>query len=511
LKRLAILAILLLALGLRLAPLASSPLPHNVDGFDAASTAEGFIAEGAWAPTGYSASMPAAFLLLAQASAVTGLEPLALAQPLFALAGLAAVVAAWAFVRRGLRHDVADVVALAALATLGTFVYFTSVVMKQTMAFALVPLSVALVVSGRARREVALGAVLLAILPLFHHLSTLLAVTACVLGLSVVAASRGFGTVAWRAIAVGVAAGWAVAWFASVRSAVGAYWKIMAADAALYAALVVLALAVLHVAARRARSIRRSAMVLASIPLAGGALLLANAFVPVFEGGALTPPLLAALAVPLLLVLVLAAVGWAALLTRRGAEGDALVGGLAASVVVFALFAVLRGLDATSFYLAQRAADFAAPALALGLGVGAALLAARVPRGRGALVAVLVALPALTTPIALAGDATLTFSNSVSPAELAAARWASEGGSLATDTRLSAVARYAGLAPSASLAFDLARGAVVDPPRALVAESWAARGGEAAPIGVFPVDVESYAAFRAQVYANGHARVILAR
>ncbi len=492
----------------RAAPLATSPLPFNVDGFSAAATATGLLEGPRWAPSDHERAMPGAFLLLAAAGAATGVPTLFLAQPVFAIIGAAAVLSTFAFTRRALPPSTtARVAALTVIAFLGSFAYFTSIVMKQAVGYVLVPASLSLLFLAKDKRSHVLGAFILFTLPLFHLLVTVIAVSAALLGIVIESARSGLPAVRPRLLAVVGAAGFSLAWYATVGDAVGEAWHMVEKDPWLYVALLTLAAFTCHVATRRPRAVRRTLPILLAFPVVASILIIANAVSPVFEGSARSPPALVLMTLPYALILALAAVGMSLLLRTRSPALAPVLGVLAA-VASFILFAFLRGLDAVSFYFAHRAADFAIVPIALGFAIGVAVAARRTsfPRTR---VAGLMLLPLLTLPLALGGPTTLVFENQVATSEFAALSWADARitGALTTDTHWgNAMTGFFKHEVRKTLPWDAARGAPVSIP-SIIGERWAVTGADAWPSGRLPFDVDGFAGGRDVIYANGAARV----
>jgi hypothetical protein len=379
------LAVFAAALGARAAPLYWSPLPATLDGFNYAGMARATLATGSlpWDAGVLAADEIGFTAVLATASAVTGVEPLSLAQPLIAFVGATAPLAGLAIVR-----DLAPAswsprrVALAAalvgfgLALDGLFLRRTGVPDEEAVGLVLVPL-LALAASrwldGGRRAWGGLALLLLAFLPPLHNLSSLVGLLA-VTGVAALHAVRASRPGLVRAGSL-VALAWVLVFgyftLGQRFGLVSFYNQLFEPFIGLFLAWTVL-LVVGVVWARGATPRARRTAFLAPVGL-GFLLVAVNAVVPLFPG---TIPTLstvgvgvAALSVPV----VLAAVGLPAV--RRDA-GPAVLALFAASFAL-SYYALTASLTPAFFDAVVRIQSFAHVPVFVLAGVGAAGLAGR--------------------------------------------------------------------------------------------------------------------------------------
>lgn len=524
-------AVLALGLLVRAVPLWWSTLPATMDGFRYASLAEATLADGRL-PLARLDADEAFTLVLATASAVTGIPPLRLAQRLAVAVGAAAPLAGVALVRWAGRDcglsprrtwRAAAVVGLA-LAVEGLFVRRTGVPDEEQ----LTPLVVALLavvfaraVTTRRPAHTAVTVGLMAVLPAIHNLATVVALTT-VTGVFVLLALR---RPARSRLVVG---GWLLAGFwlysgayyaaASTGGATLTYVDLVVRHAGLFVAWLVLL--VVGVAWMRSLGPRhRWAAGTVSLVVPFG-LLAANLARPVFPGTITTPPFVAMLVVPLVVPAVLAPMG---LGLARGVSGDVLLALLAAPLVLvfYALSAsltppVLGAVMRTQTYLhvpVFALAGLAAVAFGDRLRAGVPTAAGR-PLG-GAALGVLLVAAAVTAP---AGHVDLDTGASPSTAmesQFDAVAVAVSGGQFATDDDLARIGElyFHGTATTASTRRWLSGGS--PPDCALLAErSWTASGAHfypAAPATTSVARFEAVLTSRHVVYANtGRVPLVLA-
>jgi hypothetical protein len=177
------------AVTIRLLPLAYSGLPYNVDGFSLTNIAErtqtsGHLITVPDDPNIPNYNVPMFAVLLTSVSEIVGVEPLALAQPLIPILTIPAILVMFALVRRVTKNDYAATFASLYLGIEGLYVFSTATVIKASIAFALIPIILFLYWERNDSRKRSLCAFLLVILPLVHHLSSLIAFTAVTLVLS---------------------------------------------------------------------------------------------------------------------------------------------------------------------------------------------------------------------------------------------------------------------------------------------------------------------------------------
>ena len=408
-------ALYCLALVLRLVPLLFSPLPYNVDGFALTKIAADFGVTGHWAlnasdPNAADLKLPAFSLFWHEVVSVGGLNPLTDIQWFLPIVTSTVVIPLYLL---GLLLTGRRTVGFAAglfLAVFGSFLFLTSVVMKESLALVFVP-PIVLLFHGRSDpRRRALAVVLLLVLALLHHVTLLL--TTGMLGSMILlthARDRSLGRLSARRLVVDLASGLGpfgvgMAYYEAVD--LGTVPTSLD-DFVLFLALVVL-LAVLLARAWRPASVhrgRRSALTsgrVLLVPALVVAGVLVNTRTDIFAGTLETQAPLLDLLPALLFLAALALVGYA-VVRRTANRASDLILSLAVAPIAFALFGFLRGLDSFSFRIEYRSFDFLDYAFALLAGIGVVAIAARLRTHRGAGVALAAAFFAAllaTTPMA---------------------------------------------------------------------------------------------------------------
>jgi hypothetical protein len=459
-----VLAVFAAALAARAAPLYWSPLPATLDGFNYAGLARATLATGAfpWNADVLAADEVGFTAVLSTASAVTGVEPLSLAQPLIAVVGAAAPLAGIALARdlapaswSPRRIRVAAALVGFGLALEGLFLRRTGVPDEEAVGLLLVPL-LALVagrwLAGGRRAWGGLTLLLLVVLPPLHNLSSLLGLLT-VSGLVALHAVRGTGGGLRRVAALAAGAWVYVFGYFLLTARVGlvtSYGQLFEPYLGLFLAWVVLmAFAVVWVGGADPRGQRAAFLA----PVGLGVLLVAvNAVVPLFPG---TVPTLSpvALGVAALLVPVgLAAVGLPAV---RWAGGPAVLA-LFAAPAALSYYALTASLTPPFFDAVVRIQSFAHVPVFVLAGVGAAgLLAGRrdgpragadaddgLRRALGAaLVAALLVAVVATVPLGYVNLDTGTYPSTTLESEFGATSFATDRveGRYATDHTLARV------------------------------------------------------------------------
>jgi hypothetical protein len=249
-----------------------------------------------------------------------------------------------------------------------------------------------------------------------------------------------------------------------------------------------------------------------AVVLAAGLLVIANGRRSFFPGTATTSPLLLLVAVAYAALAVVALAGFERTRAGGGAPRRTLTALLAVPVAAM-LFAILRGLDPTSFILLYRSFDYID--LGLAMGVGLAVAGPRKLPSRAALSALVVACLLATLPAAFATQETFGVENVTTPAEFAAlAHFASlPGTSRSTDQRYSnSLAFYWSVNSEAGLPLDLAEARSPSASFLLASEAWTTDGASVfplAPIAIPREDLRALVAERNLIYSNTGGLLIL--
>ena len=179
LRILAFALILISAFCTRLLPLSISQYPFNNDSLTECGMASEildsgrleFSSESSWYGS-HSVDIPALNLVLAFISSVFGVSPLQCAQLLIAVVSLVTVGAVYLLGRMMSRSHVGGIVAGLTSVLMGTFVFATGSVWKESLGLCLVILLVTLYLKRDRLRYVSVVIAILFVLPLVHHLAT---------------------------------------------------------------------------------------------------------------------------------------------------------------------------------------------------------------------------------------------------------------------------------------------------------------------------------------------------
>ncbi|MEF8825476.1 MAG: sodium/phosphate symporter [Haloarculaceae archaeon] len=314
-------AVLAVALVVRLGPLYWSPLPATLDGFGHARTAAILIETGQYPLPGFRADQFVFSGVLAVASLAVGEQPLYLAQPFVAVVGAFSCLIPVALVREfglGLgwsprRVRYAATLAGLALALDGIYARRTGVPDEELLAYLLIPLLALALYRTLDRGRLAWLVVtlgLMLVLPLTHSFSTLIAALT-VTGV-VSAYLPGVRRLRTWLVGVGLVGGFWVyfatyyAFAARSEFLTVAYVDRITAQPSLFLAWLVVLVVGIAWWLRASRSWQRAAFL---FPIAVGLLVvIANAFLAVFPGTIRSPPLVLGLILLYVIPVVIAGV-----------------------------------------------------------------------------------------------------------------------------------------------------------------------------------------------------------
>ena len=533
------LAVVTLALALRLGPLWWSPLPFNPDGIGYAARAGEAITTGHLPVAGQATDQFGYTALLAVVARATGHPPLTIAQPTSALVGAASCLVAVGLGRRvaagaGLsteRSRAAGVLAGLLLAVDGLYVYRSMPTDEQTAGLLLVPLVA--VAAWRALRTGrwawrGIAVVLFLVLPPLHNHAGAVAAMMLTALLAIHVVDRPRPDTAVRALCVGGLAWlWALGYHpatAAISTAVVVQADRVTRVPGLFVAwiLLVAVLAAWFVTTDR-RLQRGTTLGIVAVLFA---VLAVNAVRAVFPGTPTTHPVL------LLTLGLLALPAAAGAVGVHRLTGQTTVGPAMLALVVGPLgligFSLTGGLTVEYLATLYRSQLYLHLPLAIAAGITTLVLARRVRDGeqhwtaravRGGVPVVLVLCAAASVPVAFAGLELLTYKGVTTPAEFHATGHAVDAGEpWATDDHLARVGGYFVSGASRGndrQAYGGARGPVrrwlieSGPPpdcAVLAQRSWTTTGAQFHPRE--PVRVESEAlqrwlASRDVVYATG--------
>ncbi len=431
-----VLSVVAVAVGVRLLPLALSPLPYNTDAYVFVRNAELIRQADAVAFSGPTAPYPDEYLfdvLLAALSDATGVAPLALVQGYVAVLGAIPPLVAAALGRTlaraaGLSPTRARTVALLAglgLAVEGLYLWRTLTVSSEVMGLGLVALLALAVARSSATGRpawIGLAVGLGALMPVVHNGSTFVGG----LVVTVLVALHAARDPTARRVALGtlgVLGFWTVAFgYYAVVDLPNAS-EVSAAPGLFVAWGVLFALVARWVDTTSRTGQRAVPLVAVGV---GFLVFAANAVVPVFPGAATTSATLLALVAPLVVLVALAGVSFPEAATERGLVVLALFLGPVAAVG----FAMTAGRTLEYQALATRSQTFAHLAVVV-LAALAVVRLAGARRGRLARVAVVAlfvgsVLATAPTPFVLAGAGATPFQAVTSPAEFQTATFATD-------------------------------------------------------------------------------------
>ncbi len=387
-RGLAIAFLLAVAAVVRFLPLYWSPHPATTDGFQYAWFATEALRTGAYPIPDFRVDSFVYTGLIASVSAVLGVDPLRLTQPLSSLVGLGGVFIGMAVAHRVAsefawprRRVSAAVVATGAILALdGIYLRRTMVADEEVMAYVLVPLLLLalhlwLVNGNRTRRWAVVLGLLLVTMPLLHILSTLVAALS-IIGLVVAHAVRN----PTRRTLVGggvVAAGFWLYFGTYYQLAATvmtlAYVDRITAFPGLFLAWVIIL--VVGVAWAWTTSSRARALAVVVPLLVFYAVAVVNVFIAVYPGTPRTPLLVLLPVLSLALPLLVGAFGMGLLSPQRPA--GALVVGLLAGPLAILGFSLTAALTPEYVGTAIRGQTFGHLPLAILAGLVVASLLAR--------------------------------------------------------------------------------------------------------------------------------------
>lgn len=500
-------------------PLVFSPLPFNIDGFPLVRNAQSIGAAGTWTINPedvsiYDIKMPAYSLIWNALSGIAGVGVLSGLQLLMPFLLTAVVLPAYLLTVKATRSRAAGYAAGLFAATFGSFLFLTSAAMKESVALLILPMVVVLFSERSDPRKRCLAFFLLLVLPLFHHLTTLLALgmvsALVVLGQRRALAVRRF---TWSGLALDLVSGPilavpAYAYYAEVRMTF--LDAVTALDALVLFLSVVVLLAAALVRMHRPSPVRlgRRRVSPASrvlvVPALVVAVLAVNARTSLFAGVLPTQGSLFLILPAVLAFVAFAFVGFQLLRRTTNLSNDLVLAMLVAPTALV-LFAFLRGLDPLSLILVYRTFDFIDYALAILVGIGFAVAWYRLrgPGPRLTLGAAFVGLLLVTTPMAFDSQAVFGVDNVTRPAEFQALALltALHARNVTTDQRLAYVGSlWFDLHTDASLPFLLRDNeSLAGYGYALVLERWSTVGAQEHPA---PNVVVPYSAIQVIVASN---------
>lgn len=402
--------IFLLALVIRLYPLAFSPYPYNIDGLGEAMMSNGIYQSGTLAvppDAGYSqsyiVSMPLMDVLVASMSAFVGIEPLLLIQPIIAVIGALSCVAATLVVHRITGNTRMSVLAGMFLAVLGTFVFVTTSAWKETLGLAMMIIMAGLYLERRDMRYRVILTAALVMMTFIHHHSAVMAYLLFTFAI----AGESFLALRNKRLEKGnyvdmatAAALWIIAltYYSNIDLP---YYLFLRPDTDLYLfiAVAVAMVLIMFVSMAGLKPSLKRYHLKVIIPAVASGLVVLNYFRPVFPGLPGTDPSLMIFVLCYSLLLVPIWFGSDRLLTPGQKTTPLLFASLFAPLCMI-MFGLLRALDPTSQMIVYRTFDFLDIGLAALFGVGLALMAKNMRKMAPVVAALFLIVLAITAPLA---------------------------------------------------------------------------------------------------------------
>ena len=481
-----------------------SSLPYNIDGLSEYRVVEDIIRTehldfmaGASHYDSYVVDMPLLGLLVAFSSSFLGVDPLHLCQVVAGLIGAIAVLLAFIIFREHFPSTRGALCVGIVLATVGSFVFASGCVWKETLGFLLVLLAL---YSFSRRDDVRFRVVMtfsLILLVLTHHYSAVIGLVivsfALLMDLAVRARRR-------DSLAKGipdlitVLVAWSIAVF-YYRLIDLPYLDFLSPRTDLYLYLAVAAIMVL-IGAKLARGNVRSSRVPLGlvVPVVGALLMVYNYFDPIFPG---IPAPAGLIAVPFLAYLILVAPAWegARIALAVNLQSRPLILSMVLGPLSLIIFAFLRSQDATSHMIIYRTFDFLMIGFAILVGLGFVHIVKGRPKAGVAVGVCLVIVCACTLPIAYNSQELFGVQNHTFDFEYDAVEWFSEHGveSYTSDQRLGETGwRLFDIEYGRGLPYDLREGLSLNESSFYVLEEqWSTNGAQEFPFGVVVVDQET--------------------
>ena len=402
--------IFLLALSIRLYPLAYSPYPYNIDGLGEAMLSDGIYRTGSLTTppdVGYSDSyivkMPLMDVLVATISSFVGTEPLLLIQSLIAVIGAISCVVAAIVMHMMTGSRRISVMSGMFLALLGTYAFCTTSAWKETLGLTMMVIIVGLYLRRSDIRFRLLLTAALVMMVFIHHHSAVL--TFLIFTFAV--AGEGYRAVEsrqWRwsnsvevitAVSLWVIA---LAFYSTIDLP---YYHFLRPDTDLYLFIAVAcAMALLMFASMAGRwSGAKHHYLKFFIPVIAAGLITLNYFRPLFPGIPGTESSVLVFVLPYLLLIIPMWFGSEKVPVLKQGSTSLLLATIFAPLSMI-LFALLRALDPTSHLVIYRTFDFLDFGLAALFGAGLIVIVRKMLRWAPVVIAYFLLLLVITTPIA---------------------------------------------------------------------------------------------------------------
>jgi hypothetical protein len=495
----------LTAIAVRSISLQWSSLPYNIDGLseyritgDIVRTGHlNFTPESSQSVT-YIVDMPIMGLFVAFLSSFLGIDPLHLCQSAVAMIGAITALLVFIIFREHLQSFKGAICATMVLATVGSFVFASGCVWKETLGLLLICLAL---YSFSKRDDLRFRVVMtlsLILLIVTHHYSAIIAlvIISFVLLMHIVVRARFHGFPANNSIPdlLTISLSWAVA--VSYYLVIDLpYLDFLSPRTDLYLFVAVTTIMVLIGAKTAYGSTTKPSRIPIglAVPVVGASLMVYNYFDPLFSA---IPGPSSLIAAPFFAYLVLVAPAWEGIRVALAASlrSRTLLLSLLLCPLSFITFAFLRSQDATSHMIIYRTFDFMMIGFAILVGLGFAHMIKGRPRVGVACGVGLVIVCASTLPIAYNSQELFGVQNHTFGFEYDAVEWFSENdvSDYVSDQRLGETGwRLFDIGYGRGLPYDLKEGLSLNSSAFFVIEEqWSTNGAQEFPFGVVVVPTE---------------------
>jgi hypothetical protein len=514
-------AVLVVALCIRLLPYALSPMPYNIDGLSEVRVTQDIMATGGIefvAGTSqdetYVTDMPISGLFVAFVSSSLDVGATMAILLIEAIIGAVAIAVISLAISRHLPNPRSSFASAIVLALLGSLAFSAGCTWKETLGIFLLGVVLVSCLRRDERRYRMLLLSSLVLLVFTHHHAAVVTFVVVTFAFLISAYNHAKRREHWLMVYADLATS-SIAWIVAVLyySHVSLpYLDYLSPQTSLYlyAAVAFLVLLVGLRASRRMYVVSQLPLGVI-VPLLGVSFLFYNFYDPIFPG---IPAPSLSIAIPFLAYLILVVPAWYGselLLGRNGPSKDLLLAMLLGPVSLI-LFAFLRSNDSTSYLIVYRTFDFLIIPFALLVGAGFAYLV----KGRerlGVLAGIsLVVICASTLPVAYQTEELFGVQNHTFEYEYDAVQWFSVNGidNYTSDQRLGETGwRLFDIDFQRGLPYDLREGIPLDEGSFYVLEeSWSTDGAQEFPFGVVVVDAETVSSVLGSssvVYVGGPA------
>lgn len=440
-----------LSLTTRALPMAISPLPYNNDGLTECRIASDILSSGSLDyPAGsyysesHSVITPVFNVILAFAASATGFTPFPIAQLLTAFISILVITGAFILCRQMTGSTTGALLGSILLSLLGTFVFLTGSVWKESIGMALFTLLMIAYAKRGEGRYLAMEVSILILLPFVHHFVAIVAyLTLTFLTVwSVVSALQAGGLRRrhWVDVCVlGTLSAFAYSYYVTASLDRLSYISSSRSIAALVLAYILLQLVMIAVLSMR----KHSKLSFAAVPaVVVFSVFIWDYFNPVFP---YVPGSSTSIFALVISISVLVGISWFGLekAVESGSQWRAIPLALFMPLFVVLLFVCIVGFNSTTHQVLYRSFDFADVGMAVGVSAAIAGVKDR-RRIVGAVAATVVVVALISFPFSYATQDTIGLRHDTQSYEVDAVDWIADNGNskwiLQSDERISYIA-----------------------------------------------------------------------